>query len=272
MHEANVMSSCLEAPACDSHPATLFGKLPSLQIQCTTQLSPLFHRHPADNNNDNNKNQNTEEELHKMPFLTGSEGDTSLSWDGFTYPAADLSSWKLDPDCIPEAGGIPDSRFVRVSREQRNGYGLSQSDNTLPAPLLKETKAPLSSAETRSTSVPCATESSRAPTEGKVTSTAVGGWPTPVPRACRASSHGSRTGEPSLSRPTIPANSKGLEPTFEATSTCVQSLKGTMEILFAPSSLEAATTARSMPPHLRKRQPTSTHQWRNLICMILPAG
>jgi hypothetical protein len=72
MHEANVMSSCLEAPACDSHPATLFGKLPSLQIQCTTQLSPLFHRHPVDNNNDNNKNQNTEEELHKMPFLTGS--------------------------------------------------------------------------------------------------------------------------------------------------------------------------------------------------------
>jgi hypothetical protein len=31
-----------------------------------------------------------------------------------------------------------------------------------------------------------------------------------------------------------------------------------MEILFAPSSLEAATTARSMPPHLRKRQPTSS--------------
>lgn len=58
LHDLTVMSSYLAAPACDSHPATLFGKLLSLQIQNTTQLSPLFHRHPPDNNNnDNNKNQ-----------------------------------------------------------------------------------------------------------------------------------------------------------------------------------------------------------------------
>lgn len=57
LHDLTVMSSCLAAPACDGHPATLFGKLLSLQIQNTTQLSPLFHRHPPYNNNDKNKKQ-----------------------------------------------------------------------------------------------------------------------------------------------------------------------------------------------------------------------
>ena len=64
LHDLTVMSSCLAAPACDGHLATLFGKLLSLQIQNTTQLIPLFHRHPPDNNNDSN-NENNKSQKHK---------------------------------------------------------------------------------------------------------------------------------------------------------------------------------------------------------------